>query len=149
MSSEAQVALVVGIVSAIAALSGALGGTLLGWVLNRRTQTREEKRAAFVELLSAMLDCQHGALRLHQAMQGTVPAETKRERDLMLAAVRRVDTASNIAALALSAQHDQALNDAVTACVNAYIKAAEPPPMTSNLDTTLHAVRALARRELA
>jgi hypothetical protein len=126
MSSEAQVALIVGIVSALAALVGALGATLVGWVLNRKSEIRREKRAAFVELLAAIDACQMRLVFVRVAMEAHDKTGRQREAELMLTMMNRVDIARSVAALALPSRHHETLDNAVNACLAAYTEVVRP-----------------------
>jgi hypothetical protein len=139
---------IVGIISAGSALAGILGGTALGWILNRRTQIREEKRAAFVELLSAMNDCQHGARRMGAAITINNDVEKLRQVELMDAGIRRVDTAHSVAALALSRRHYETLNEAVAACLIEYQNVIAHKDQRSVIPKAWKAVLDLAQQEL-
>src|SRR5713226_5216758 len=118
MSSEAQVALITGVFT----LAGLVGGGWLGWILNGRTQFRDEKRAAFVEFLAAMDACQHDAVRMRSMLKiGSSIGE--RETDRMLDALDRVDTARTVVALILPDRTHPILVDAVNACSSEYERA--------------------------
>ena len=159
MSSEAQVALlvgiiaavvalVVGIVSAASALVGALGATIVGWFLNRKTQVRTDKRAAFVEFLSAMDECQHTALDLRIAVAAKDTDEVARLKVRVAAAIKRVDTARSVAALDLPSQHLTTLNDAVMACIKETHNAVRDPSASLLIHEAWKAVLALAQKEI-
>lgn len=117
MSSESQVALIVGITSATSALIGALGGTGIGWWLNGKSQRRAEKRTAFVELLSAIDECQHACNELSVLIR--VPAaepDLGPNRVRALAAVNRVETAGNMVILSVGRDREQIMKGGMIAC---------------------------------
>ena len=117
MSTEAQVALIVGLIAAASGLVGALGGTVLGWMLNGRTERRGEKRTAFVELLSAMDACQHACSVLSiLESQGKTDLELAPSRSKLVEAMARVETAGNLAMLAVVREHEQVLRNGTIAC---------------------------------
>jgi hypothetical protein len=148
MTPDAQVALVVGIVAAAAALAGALGATITGWFLGQKSAVRAEKRAAFVELLAALDNCQHVALHLQQAMLNKEPTELRQQRDLMRTALSRVDTACSIAVLSLEAKHEGTIRAAMTASVEEYTLAVRPEKYATVIPAAWKAIVALGRNEL-
>jgi hypothetical protein len=147
MSSEAQVALIVGIIAAVSGLVGALGGTALGWWLNVNAERRTEKRAAFVELLSAIDGCQHTAIVLHTAVvQGWDKQDLDRQRDLMNAALGRVDTAVTVACLVID--DEPTLRAGMTACIDELDMAQRGDEYKSVLNPAYSEILALAKKEL-
>jgi hypothetical protein len=119
MTPDAQVALIVGIIAGVAALAGALGGTGLGWWLNRSSERRSEKRAAFVELLSAMDNCQQACNLVSIGVtRKSSDAELNPYRTRALEAAHRVETAGNLAILSVGPEHEQTLKNGMLACAN-------------------------------
>jgi hypothetical protein len=116
LSTEAEVVLVVGLISATAGLIGALGGTVIGSWLNGRSQRRSEKRAAFVEVLAAMHDCQQACTELSIAITGERADQVGRLRDRLVIAVHRVETAGNLAMLAVGREHEEVFRNGMIAC---------------------------------
>jgi hypothetical protein len=95
----------------------ALAGVWLGWWLSRRTEKRGEKRAAFVEVLSAMDNCQQACNELSAAITGKM-AESLLviPRSRAAAAINRVETAVNLAIFAVGPEHAQTLKNGTMAC---------------------------------
>lgn len=148
MSSEAQVALIVGIVSAVSALVGALGGTALGWWLNKKSERRGEKRAAFVELLSAMDECQQVCTVLSVLVAGgKADPELAGPRSHVIAAMHRVGTAGNLAMLAVSPEHEEVLRRGPMACVEE-LRNANHGTDTTGITEAKRPILELGRREL-
>jgi hypothetical protein len=117
MSSEAQVALIVGVVSAVAALVGAMGGTALGWWLNRKNERRSERRAAFVDLLTSMTRCHQVSRDLVTRIKIAASQQDIDRTALEVSdAMDRVDHAVNTALLAVRSRHLEVLAIAQKAC---------------------------------
>jgi hypothetical protein len=133
MSSEAQVALIVGIITSVTALVGALGATIVGWFLNRKSEIRLEKRAAFAEFLAAIDACQIRLVTVTLVMAANDQAARQREAEMMLTMLNRVDTARSVAALALSSRHHDVLDNAVNACIAAYSEVIRPGKKSRSL----------------
>ncbi len=149
MSSEAQIALIVGVIAAASGLIGVLGGTVLGWWLNGRTERRGEKRAAFVELLSAMDECQQACTMLSIGVSGgRADVELLGARSKLVDAYHRVETASNLAMLAVGREHEQVLRDGAIVCVEEG-KNANHGTTTMRIVEMQRAIRELGRRELS
>jgi len=159
LSTEAQVVLIVGIISAVvallvgviaagSALVGALGGTGLGWWLNRSSERRAEKRAAFVEFLSAMDNCQQACTEL------SIAVEAKKAEHLLgpprgrvVIAVHRVETAGNLAMLAVGPEHEQVLRNGMIACTEE-VKNANHGVDTMGIVNARRPIFELGRKEL-
>jgi len=143
MSAEAQVALITGFFT----LAGIVAGTVMGWVLNARTQGRAEKRAALVEFLAAIDACQHSCLSLHIALRD--PILRTQEFANARAAQLRIDTARGAAALVLPPSARPILESAVNACVREFGNASKPDwDGTTVIPTEWEQVLVLAKKEL-
>ncbi len=148
VSTEAQVALIVGIISAAAGLIGALGGTAIGWWLNNKSERRSEKRASFVELLAAMDNCQQACTELSVAITGgKAEHDLGRPRDRLVIAVHHVETAGNLAMLAVGPEHEELLRNGMIACAEE-VKNANHGVDTMGIVEARRPILELGRKEL-
>jgi len=149
MSAEAQVALIVGIIAAVSGLAGALGGTALGWFLTVRSERRGEKRAAFVELLTALDACQHACQRLAWAIAADDYEAKVNALDAAVDSINRVDSAVSVAALTVGVEHMATLRLATTASI-AELDNAKAGVMSKSVipDGAWNPILALAKKEL-
>jgi hypothetical protein len=149
VSSEAQVALIVGIIAAVSGLAGALGGAALGWFLTATSERRGEKRAAFVELLTALDGCQHACQRLAWAIAADDDEAKVKALDAAVASIHRVDSAVSVAALTVGAEHMATLRLATTASI-AELDNAKGGVLSRSVipDGAWNPILALAKKEL-
>ena len=148
MSSEAQVALIVGIIAAVSGLAGVLGGTTLGWLLTVRSERRNEKRAAFAGLLTALDACQHACRRLGWTIASGDDAEKVQALDAAVESIDRVDAAVTVAVLAVGTEHVATLRLATTASINELANVQAGSSMTVIPDQAWNPILELAKKEL-
>ena len=144
MNSEAQVVLIGGIISA----ASALAGTYFGWWLNRRTERRNEKRAALAELLAAMDNCQHACDELSDGItRKWEDAVLMIPRSRALAAANRVETAVNLAVFIVGPKHEQTMKDAGVACAHE-VQNANHGTDTTGIQNARKAIEKLGQKKL-
>jgi hypothetical protein len=137
------------IVGGLLTLSGGLGGTALGWWLNGRSERRGEKRSAFVELLTAMDGCQQACSELSTFIsQARTDLELLGPRAKLVAAMNRVETASNLAILAVGREHEKVLRNGAIACGSEAKVANHGGPDTMAIQEAWWPILELGRSEL-
>lgn len=144
--SETLLAVLVG---GLLTLIGALAGAAFGWWLNGRSERRGEKRSAFIELLTAMDECQQACSELSIfTSQGQPDLQLQGPRAKLVAAMHRVETASNLAMLAVGRRYEEVLRNGATACVNEGKIANHGGPDTTAIQEARLLILELGRREL-
>src|SRR4029077_8714777 len=105
------------------------------------------KRAAFVELLSAIDGCQHACLRLAWALTAGDQEEILRQMERSLNALNRVDTAVSVTALTVGPEHMQTLRNGMVACIQELDNARKGSPYTTATAGAWNPILELARKE--
>ncbi len=137
------------IVGGLLTLVGALGGTALGWWLNGKSERRGEKRSAFVELLTAMTECQQACSELSTfTSQGQTDLQLQGPRTKLVAAMNRVERASSLSMLAMGRQHEKVLRNGAAACASESTIANHGGPDTMAIQEAWWPILELGRREL-
>jgi len=102
-----------------------------------------------VELLSAMDECQQACSELSIfTSQGMTDVQLQAPRGKLVTAMHRVETASNLAMLAVGREHEEILRQGGIACVNEAKVANHGGPDTTGIVEAQRAILELGRREL-